>query len=326
MPSHGRRSYPTKPFRCRSCADFTAALSLRPPRVAAQPRCSSSFSSVKLAVVLLAVIIVASIAGTLYETSFDAKVARAYIYNAWWFDTWLTLLCVNLACAAFSRMPWKRHHTGFLLTHLGIITLLIGAMIGRGWGIEGTMTIFKGQPPNNQLVVDQRVLRVEEGGSSAQYPVNIIGRHPDARRRRGARTHARGLERRTRRLRAAHRRQLSSRRPSRPNAGGQPAVRIKLVSKRLKQTMDNWLMANDAEHATLDLGLASVQVRRGVAPTAAPAATRQCHAVPPGPTRPRRPPRRRTRWTNRSSPSRSSRTIRSASPRRAARPRGRRSG
>ncbi len=164
------------------------------------------FASVKLAVVLLAVLIVASIAGTLYETSFDAKVARAYIYNAWWFDAWLTVLCVNLACAAFSRMPWKRHHTGFLITHLGIIILLVGAMIGRGWGIEGTMTIFKNQPPNNQLVVDQRVLRVEEGGSAAQYPVNIIGRHPTpAAPWTLGRTPA-GLERRVDRLRAAHRR------------------------------------------------------------------------------------------------------------------------
>ena len=35
------------------------------------------FASLKLAVVLLAVLIIASIAGTIYESSFDAKVARA---------------------------------------------------------------------------------------------------------------------------------------------------------------------------------------------------------------------------------------------------------
>lgn len=226
------------------------------------------FSSVKLAVILLAVIIVASIAGTLYETSFDAKVARAYIYNAWWFDTWLTVLCVNLACAAFSRMPWKRHHTGFLLTHLGIITLLIGAMIGRGWGIEGTMTIFKNQPPNNQLVVDQRVLRVEEGNNVAQYPVSIIGRKPTP-----------GSPWQMGRTPAGWNVELIDYAPLidaafepqavPANAGGQPAVRVRLVSKRLKQNMDNWLMAGDADHGTLDLGLASVQLRRGVAPTPA---------------------------------------------------------
>ena len=99
------------------------------------------FASVKLAMVLLAVLIVATIAGTIYESSFDARVARAYIYNASWFNFWLLLLSANLIFSAFSRMPWKRHHTGFLLTHLGIIVLLAGALIGRLYGVEGSRTI-----------------------------------------------------------------------------------------------------------------------------------------------------------------------------------------
>src|SRR5437763_14121100 len=82
------------------------------------------FASLKLAVVLLAVLIIAAIAGTLYESSFDAKVARAYIYGAPWFNIWLVLLGANLTCSALSRWPWRKHHLAFLITHLGIITLL----------------------------------------------------------------------------------------------------------------------------------------------------------------------------------------------------------
>src|ERR1700677_1430779 len=137
------------------------------------------FSSVKLAMCLLAVLIVAIVAGTLYESSFDARVARAYIYDASWFNIWLALLATNLACSAFSRMPWKKHHTGFLLTHLGIITLLTGALIGRTFGIEGSMTIFKGDPPNNLLVVDKHVLQVIDGdNTSVTVPLEMINRHP----------------------------------------------------------------------------------------------------------------------------------------------------
>src|SRR4029450_13687911 len=47
------------------------------------------FASLKLAVVLLAVLIIPAIAGTIYESSFDAKVARAYVYGAPWFNLWL---------------------------------------------------------------------------------------------------------------------------------------------------------------------------------------------------------------------------------------------
>src|SRR6266404_4526903 len=60
------------------------------------------FASLKLAVVLLTMLIIAAIAGTLYESSFDAKVARAYVYGAPWFNLWLVLLGANLACSAFS--------------------------------------------------------------------------------------------------------------------------------------------------------------------------------------------------------------------------------
>src|SRR5438445_585362 len=120
------------------------------------------FASLKLAVVLLAVLIIAAIAGTLYESSFDAKVSRAYVYGAPWFNIWLVLLGANLTCSALSRWPWRKHHLAFLITHLGIITLLIGSLIGRIWGIEGTMTLFKGEPPANRLLVDQRQLRVHD--------------------------------------------------------------------------------------------------------------------------------------------------------------------
>src|SRR6202795_4980117 len=100
------------------------------------------FASLKLAVVLLAVLIIAAIAGTIYESSFDAKVARAYVYGAPWFNLWLTFLAANLTVSALSRWPWRKHHVAFLVTHLGIITLLTGSLIGRIWGTEGTITLL----------------------------------------------------------------------------------------------------------------------------------------------------------------------------------------
>ena len=120
------------------------------------------FASLKLAVVLLAVLIIAAIAGTIYESSFDAKVARAYVYGAPWFNLWLVLLGANLTVSALSRWPWRKHHLAFLITHLGIITLLIGSLIGRIWGTEGTITLFKGEPAANRLLVDQHQLRVHD--------------------------------------------------------------------------------------------------------------------------------------------------------------------
>src|SRR5437867_13139277 len=136
------------------------------------------FASLKLAVVLLAVIIVAAIAGTLYESSFDAKVSRAYVYGAPWFNLWLVLLGANLAVSALSRWPWRKHHLAFLITHLGIITLLIGSLIGRIFGIEGTMTLFKGEGPTNRLLINQRQLRVHDVERIVKVVVAEFLHHP----------------------------------------------------------------------------------------------------------------------------------------------------
>src|SRR4249919_394787 len=141
------------------------------------------FSSIKLAVVLLAVLIIGAIAGTLYESTFDAKVARAYVYGAPWFNIWLLFLASNLIVSALSRWPWKKHHVAFLITHLGIITLLTGSLIGRAWGVEGTITLFKGEPPSNRLLVDQHQLRVRDtDGLIKGYPAEFINRQPTPQR------------------------------------------------------------------------------------------------------------------------------------------------
>src|SRR5439155_1281954 len=65
-----------------------------------------------------------------------------------------------------------------LITHLGIITLLIGSLIGRIWGIEGTITLFKGESPTNRLLADQRQLRVHDiDGILKGYPAEFL-HHP----------------------------------------------------------------------------------------------------------------------------------------------------
>ncbi len=229
------------------------------------------FSSVRLAIVLLSVVIIASAVGTVYESNFDANVARAYVYQAAWFNLWLLALGLNLTCSALSRWPWQRHHTGFLLTHLGIIVLMVGAVIGRSYGIEGTMTIFKGQPPNNQLVINEHVLGVEENGRFLNpFPVSVIGRRPTAAKPWTLGVTPAGwkveLTDYSERLKVNFEPQAIPAAALSSGAAGQPAVRLRLVSKRLNQNMENWLLAGDSEHGGIDMGIASVQLRRGVAP------------------------------------------------------------
>jgi hypothetical protein len=82
-----------------------------------------------LALILLATIAIACAAATVAESEFSTKVAQVYIYKAPWFLIWLGVLCINLFAVTITRWPWEKKHTGFIVTHYGIITLLFGAIV-----------------------------------------------------------------------------------------------------------------------------------------------------------------------------------------------------
>jgi hypothetical protein len=242
------------------------------------------FSSLKLAVVLLAVLIVGAIVGTLYESSFDAKVARTYVYGAPWFNAWLVLLGANLTASALSRWPWKKYHTAFLITHLGIITLLLGSLIGRIFGVEGTITLFKGEPPTNRLLVDQHQLRVHDvDGIIKGYPAEFLHHPPDPQ-------HPKDLGK----LASGARLQIVGYAPAiegklnpRPlKDGGLPALHFKVETAMMNQHLESWLLADDPQHGTFSMGLANIELRRGAAHTveasASPARTVSPESKQPG--------------------------------------------
>ena len=221
------------------------------------------FASLKLAVVLLAVLIIAAIAGTIYESSFDAKVARAYVYGAPWFNVWLVLLGANLACSALSRWPWRKHHLAFLITHLGIITLLIGSLIGRIWGIEGTITVFKGEPPTNRLLVDQRQLRVHDvDGIVKGYPAEFLHHPPSPQHPRDLGLLASGALLQIVDYAPAIEGKLN---PKPVSDAGAPALHFTIATAMMNQHLDGWLLADDPQHGNFSMGLANIELKRGTA-------------------------------------------------------------
>ncbi|PYJ34586.1 MAG: hypothetical protein DME88_04400 [Verrucomicrobia bacterium] len=229
------------------------------------------FASLKLAVVLLAVLIVAAIAGTIYESSFDAKVARAYVYGAPWFNLWLVLLGANLACSAFSRWPWRKHHLAFLITHLGIITLLIGSLIGRIWGVEGTITLFKGEPPTNRLLVNEHQLRVHDvDGIVKGYPAEFLHHPPTPQHPRDLGQLASGAHLQIIDYAPAIEGKLNPKPvtnggapASTEAAAGRPALHFTIATAMMNQRLDGWLLADDPQHGNFSMGLATIELKRG---------------------------------------------------------------
>lgn len=117
--------------------------------------------SLHVAVPMLIAIALVLAWGTIYETRFGTASVQRFVYQAWWFQTLLAFLALNLAVAALQRYPWRRKHVPFVLAHIGIILILIGGILGGRFGIEGQLIIPEGQAermlqlPYNVLIVHQ---------------------------------------------------------------------------------------------------------------------------------------------------------------------------
>ena len=142
-------------------------------------------ASLKLAVVLLLSIAVACAVATVYESKFTTQVAQAYIYKAPWFIFWLGVLCLNLFCVTLTRWPWQKKHWGFVLTHYGIIILLVGAMVGQKFGFEGNVVLHRDEEPTKQLILNRSILQVNSPtGVSYKIPFNVDVAPPSEERPR----------------------------------------------------------------------------------------------------------------------------------------------
>ena len=97
--------------------------------------------------------------GTVYEAKYSAAIASQMIYRAWWTQILLWLFVINLGSVCISRWPWKKHHVGFLITHLGLIVLLFGSWITQRAGIDGSIALATGET-GRMLRIDQSMLYV----------------------------------------------------------------------------------------------------------------------------------------------------------------------
>ncbi|HHT9108532.1 MAG TPA: cytochrome c biogenesis protein ResB [Candidatus Wunengus sp. YC63] len=122
------------------------------------------FCSVKLAVVIILVLVVSCIIGTviLQEKTFDEYVARygyglatffkitqlTNVFYSHWFSFLLILLCANLICCTIKRWRNTFLQTGFVLTHLSLVLILIGGVVKFQLGVKGGVNVYEGKSVN----------------------------------------------------------------------------------------------------------------------------------------------------------------------------------
>ena len=129
------------------------------------------FSSLKLTIPLLIVLAGLSVIGTLItQNASEAEYLQRYsketfyilkglglfnMYHSWWFVGVLILLVINIIACSWKRLPgvWKQvrknksgyARLGTYLTHLSVLLILMGGLIGALWGFKGYAQIVEGE-------------------------------------------------------------------------------------------------------------------------------------------------------------------------------------
>ncbi len=124
-------------------------------------------ASLKLAVILIVVLIAALIVATTMESVYSTETARSLIYNSPWFSLLFVFLALNVLASAFVRFPWKKHQTGFVLAHLGILSILAGAWATRSFGVDARISLAEGVP-SSEILENHPTFYFQEGEASYQ--------------------------------------------------------------------------------------------------------------------------------------------------------------
>src|SRR5262245_24617575 len=143
-------------------------------------RLFDALASLRLAVVTMLTLGSVCTYGTLYEMNHGTAAAQRDVYRTWWFTLILATLGANIFCAMMKRYPWKKHHTGFVMAHIGILVLLTGSLLSLHYGLDSNMPLYEGETSDRVSQLDKS-LQVALPGQTlpALWPV-VFEKHPPA--------------------------------------------------------------------------------------------------------------------------------------------------
>jgi hypothetical protein len=209
-------------------------------------------ASLKLAVVLFVLFAIILALATYYESTYDTQTAQHLVYKSPLFAGFLALFFLNIFCSTAIRFPWKRKQVGFVITHAGILTLLLAAALTMGWGIDGSMMVQEGQSSNRILLNDPVFFVGKPSEPMQEIPAEFRWTAPSAER--PARVALReGVTAEV--LQYLHHAKLNT-----YYVAGKPgvaALQLRLHNERVDQRQ--WLTVGKGD---LELGPASVQLLR----------------------------------------------------------------
>lgn len=127
--------------------------------------------SVRFAVPALALAAVSMVWGTWIESTEGRVAAADVVYGSWWFVSLMALICASLVFSVAVRYPWKPKHTGFIIVHASLISLIIIGFYTMKTKVEARVILEEGESSNIAILDDRWVELLDP-------PVSVSGRPP----------------------------------------------------------------------------------------------------------------------------------------------------
>ena len=224
--------------------------------------------SMKLAVVTLAALAIVLIVATFYESKQGTEAVMRVFYTSWWFNVLLAILGVTVLCSTLVRFPWKKRLWGFVLTHFGILAILVGAMVGLLLGKEGVVTLTENGPAVSELSTGAEMLQVSTGEETA---FNSLATHLPGRWQSGQKAILVNTEKlidpRALQVRvlehfdnSVEQTVVEEAKDEEENMGTAMLVGLRSPGAELEEEFSEWLLAKDPERQILQMGPMLVRI------------------------------------------------------------------
>jgi hypothetical protein len=143
-------------------------------------RVFDGLASLRLAVVVMLTLGGTCAYATFYEMEHGTPAVQRDIYQTPAFSLLLGLLGVNIFAVMMKRYPWKEHHVGFVMAHIGILILLAGSLISLHRGLDSNMPLYEGETTDRVTLLDKALFVAVPGAATpGQFSV-VFEKHPPA--------------------------------------------------------------------------------------------------------------------------------------------------
>ncbi|MFG0259357.1 MAG: cytochrome c biogenesis protein ResB [Phycisphaerales bacterium JB041] len=132
-------------------------------------RLTRYIGSVRFAVPALALAAVSMVWGTWIESTQGRVAAAEAVYGSIWFVALMALICASLVISVALRYPWKPKHTGFIIVHASLISLIIIGFYTMRTKIEARVILEEGESSSIAILDDRWVELLDP-------PVRVAGR------------------------------------------------------------------------------------------------------------------------------------------------------